>query len=72
MAAEYAFFTRWRVRGTTREVSDVLGDALQLPRWWPSVYLDVKELAPGDPKTGVGREIELYTKIAEANGIKAE
>ena len=62
MAAEYAFFTRWRVGGTTREVSDVLGDALQLPRWWPSVYLKVRELAPGDVKTGVGREIELYTK----------
>jgi hypothetical protein len=62
MAAGYAFVTHWRVRGTAREVSDVLSDALQLPRWWPSVYLDVKELAPGDPRTGVGREIELYTK----------
>ena len=62
MAPEYAFFTRWRVRGTTKEVADVLGDVLSLPRWWPSVYLDVKELAPGDPVTGTGRAIELYTK----------
>ena len=62
MTSEYAFLTRWRVRGTTGEVSDVLGDAVQLKRWWPSVYLDVKELAPGDPRTGVGKVIELYTK----------
>jgi hypothetical protein len=40
----------------------VLADALALPRWWPSVYLEVKELAPGDPVTGRGRVIELFTK----------
>jgi len=62
MAPGYAFLTHWRVRGSAREVSDVLSDALQLPRWWPSVYLEVKELKPGDPRTGVGREIDLYTK----------
>jgi hypothetical protein len=62
MAPGYAFLSRWRVRATTQEVSDILTDALELPRWWPSVYLDVKELAPGDPRTGVGRKIDLYTK----------
>lgn len=62
MAAEYAFFTRWRFRATAKEVSDILGDALSLPRWWPSVYLDVKELAPGDPTNQIGRVIDLYTK----------
>jgi hypothetical protein len=60
--SDYEFLTRWRVRGNAREVSDVLGDPIQLPRWWPSVYLDVKELAPGDPRTRIGREIDLYTK----------
>jgi len=62
MAPGYAFLTHWRVRATAQEVSDVLADAPALPRWWPSVYLDVKELAPGDPRTGVGRVIDLYTK----------
>ncbi len=62
MSAEYSFLTHWRVRGTTEEVSEILADALQLTRWWPSVYLDVKELTPGDPRTGVGRVIELFTK----------
>jgi len=62
MATGYAFLTHWRVRGTAQEVSELLSDALQLSRWWPSVYLDVKELAPGDSRTGVGRVIDLYTK----------
>lgn len=60
--ADYAFLSHWRVRGTTKEVSEVLGDALQLPRWWPSVYIEIKELAPGDPQTGVGRVIDLHTR----------
>ncbi|HEX6798453.1 MAG TPA: hypothetical protein VF116_12155 [Ktedonobacterales bacterium] len=59
---EYHFITQWSVRGTLREVSDILGDAMALPRWWPSVYLAVREVAPGDPQTGLGREIDLYTK----------
>ena len=62
MAAEYHFITNWTIPGTAEEVAEVLGDPLALPRWWPSVYLDVHELAPGDPKTHVGRVIELYTK----------
>lgn len=62
MAAEYHFVTNWKIPGTAREVAKVLGDPLALPQWWPSVYLDVKELAPGDPVTKVGRVIELYTK----------
>jgi hypothetical protein len=62
LPAEYAFLTHWRVRATAQEVSDILGDALSLPRWWPAVYLNVKELEPGDPNTGVGRVIDLYSK----------
>jgi hypothetical protein len=62
VAAEYHFVTTWKVAGTAHEVADVLGDPLALVRWWPSVYLKVSELAPGDPQTGVGRVIELHTK----------
>jgi hypothetical protein len=62
VAAEYHFITNWKIPGTAGEVAEVLGDPLALPRWWPSVYLDVHELAPGDPQTHVGRVIELYTK----------
>jgi hypothetical protein len=60
--AEYAFLTHWRVLGTAEEVADIIGDATSLARWWPSVYLDVKEIDAGDPRTHVGRVIDLYTK----------
>jgi len=60
--AEYHFVTHWKIRGTTREVAEVLGDPLGLARWWPSVYLEVRELDSGDPVTHVGRVIDLYTK----------
>jgi hypothetical protein len=62
MAPQYAFLTTWRVQATAEEVFDVLADPLGLKRWWPSVYLEVKELRPADPATGKGRVIELYTK----------
>ena len=60
-APEYAFLTRWRVRARVEEVFDVLADPLALKRWWPSVYLDVKELKPAEQPGGVGRVIDLYT-----------
>ena len=40
-ASDYHFITRWRVEGSVEEVSDVLNQPAELPRWWPSVYLDV-------------------------------
>ncbi len=62
MAAEYHFITDWRVEATAEEVAEVLGDAEGLARWWPSVYLKVKELQPGDPVTHIGRVVDLHTK----------
>ena len=58
---DYHFITHWRVRGTVEEVKEVLADGTNLPRWWPSVYLDVQELEPGEP-SGVGKVVDLYTK----------
>jgi hypothetical protein len=49
------------VRGGLGEVRSVLSDAKELPRWWPSVYLDVEILEPGD-ENGLGRVVSLYTK----------
>jgi len=60
-AHDYSFLTHWRVGGTRDEVYDVLSDAAGLARWWPSVYLEVRVLEPGDAD-GVGREVELFTK----------
>jgi hypothetical protein len=58
---DYVFVTHWRVEATIEEVSAILDDPLSLPRWWPSVYLEVREIAAGGAD-GVGRVIELFTK----------
>ncbi len=57
----YRFVTNWRAASSAEEVSAILADATDLPRWWPSVYLEVQELTPGDAN-GVGKEVSLYTK----------
>jgi len=60
-ANNYHFITHWRVPGTLAEVIEILSDAQGLARWWPSVYLDVKQLTPGDER-GVGKTVLLFTK----------
>lgn len=57
----YHFITTWRVKSTVEEVSRIIGDAVGLVRWWPSVYLDVKVLEEGD-EHGLGKVVSLYTK----------
>jgi Polyketide cyclase / dehydrase and lipid transport len=61
MSNEYEFVTRWRVEGTCGEVADILSDPLDLPRWWPAVYLRVDELQPPGAN-GLGRRVRLHTK----------
>lgn len=58
---DYHFITHWRVQGTLKEVADIIGNAADLVRWWPSVYLDVQVVEPGDERS-VGRVVKLYTK----------
>lgn len=58
---DYHFITHWRVQSTIKEVSEIIGNAADLVRWWPSVYLDVNILEPGD-EHGLGRVVSLYTK----------
>ena len=58
---EYHFLTRWRVPGEIEEVAAILSDPLDLPRWWPSVYLDARELEPA-AADGVGQVVELRTR----------
>jgi hypothetical protein len=60
-SSDYHFISHWRVEGNLEEVSEIIGDAAGLVRWWPSVYLDIQVLAPGDA-TGVGKVVSLFTK----------
>ena len=55
---DYHFVDRWRVEGKVKEVADILEDAESLPRWWGSVYFEVKEIEPGG-EHGVGKLIGL-------------
>lgn len=57
----YHFVDRWRVEGTVEEVSDVLGDAEDMVRWWPSTYLRIRTLSPGDER-GVGSVSLVHAK----------
>ncbi|MBV9463374.1 MAG: polyketide cyclase [Verrucomicrobiae bacterium] len=58
---DYVFLTRWRVRGCREEAYDVLFDALDYVRWWPDVYLEVRQTAPARAD-GTGRQFRLLTK----------
>jgi len=58
---EYHFITTWHIAATPEEISEVLGDAPDLARWWPSVYLRVAETSAGDER-GVGKVVDLWTK----------
>jgi Polyketide cyclase / dehydrase and lipid transport len=58
---DYHFVTTWHVPATPEEITSVLGDAAALSRWWPSVYLNVREVQPGDA-AGVGKVVSLWTK----------
>jgi hypothetical protein len=58
---EYHFITHWRVEGAVQEVYDITTDVASLTRWWPSVYLDVTILDPGD-EHGIGKRATLHTK----------
>ena len=58
---EYHFVTHWKVKGSVQEVSDVLGEPCDLVRWWPSVYLEVRQMEPGDAR-GIGKVVRLHTR----------
>lgn len=58
---DYHFITRWRVKASVEEVAEILTDASGLVRWWPSVYLDIQQVSPGD-EHGLNSQYSLYTK----------
>src|SRR3954467_75454 len=58
---DYRFVTRWAVESTCEEESRVLGNPLDLPRWWPMVYLEAVELRRPDGN-GTGGRVRLLTR----------
>jgi hypothetical protein len=65
MSNDFQFVTHWRIQGTVQEIREILADAPALARWWPSVYLQVRETKPGNgigSAADIGKEVSLYTK----------
>jgi hypothetical protein len=58
---DYHFISHWRVKGAIQEVFDIISHAPDLVRWWPSVYLEVQQLQPGNEQ-GLGKVVSLFTK----------
>lgn len=60
-ANEYHFRTHWAISGTAEEAYDVIDNPVDLPRWWPAVYLDAQVLDEGDAD-GIGKVVALHTR----------
>ncbi len=60
-ANDYRFIDRWQVRGTRDEVWAIMTDGAEFKRWWPGIYLDARELAPGDDD-GLGKTIAFHAQ----------
>jgi len=58
---EFHIPTTWRVRGSASRVFEVLSEPQEFVRWWPQVYLTVREVKAGDAN-GLGRVVDLHTK----------
>ncbi|RMG26269.1 MAG: polyketide cyclase [Bacteroidetes bacterium] len=56
-APDYHFTTHWRVKGHIEDVARLIQHPLDLPFWWPAVYLDVQK----EEQHGQSR-YHLYTK----------
>jgi len=53
--------TLWRVRGRIEDVSDILSQPEEFPRWWGDVYLAVKTTEKGDANS-IGQTVSVYSK----------
>lgn len=57
----YHFITQWKMQATCEEVYAIISNSKTLAKWWPSVYLDVKEIEAGG-ENNIGKKIALFTK----------
>jgi hypothetical protein len=58
---EFRSVVRWRVFGTIQEVADVFANLREFPRWWPSAFLGIEILEPGD-RHGLGTVASICSK----------
>ena len=58
---DYHFITHWKVTSDCMQVYKIIDNPIDLTRWWPNVYLEAREIEPGD-ENGIGRVVSLLTK----------
>ncbi len=58
---DYHIVTHWRVQAKCEEVYETFMEPGGLARWWPSVYLCITPVEPGDAQ-GIGAVNDFYTK----------
>lgn len=47
-SSDYHIVSTWRVEGSVEEVAMIIADGPRLAKWWPSVYIDVREDSDGE------------------------
>lgn len=58
---DYQFLTIWEISAPAESVFQLIESPVEYPRWWPEVWLAVKELDPGDANK-IGSRFLLHTK----------
>jgi len=60
-ASDFHIVTQWRVKGTREEIIEIFKDIEGFTDWWPSVYLEITQIAAGD-EDDIGSVYKLHTK----------
>jgi hypothetical protein len=70
-ANQYHFITRWLIPAPANAIFEILSNPLDYPRWWPSVYLDVRSIGPGRVQL-LTRGLLPYTLRWEARTLESK
>ncbi len=58
---DFRFVDRWEVEARVEEVARLVNDPPAYPTWWPSVWLEVRQVSLGDDR-GLGSSFDCRVK----------
>jgi hypothetical protein len=61
-STNYKFKTTWLIDASPLEVFEIITNSGKLTQWWPSVYLDLKVTATGEPD-GTNKQVKLTGQL---------